>query len=1453
MKQLKKLMNFEKAKAELASRLRALDAAGPSGFEGLMRDVLSEITGELFRLAKSGPQGGSDVRAINSNTIKIGLEGKRYAENTRLGLDELQAKLIDAAKQEDPVDLWVLAATREISASDHEQLSKLGISHGISVLLLDWPVAAGVLPDLAVLCAEAPQAVEAHIGSDISIASSIATIRTHANFERFRDRLRNRLGAADIGYAAATEAMHAWIRVALRDQANAGARLGGRGHDLLASLETRITRKTLDEQLDQWLASSRPAVLVGNEGVGKTWSFLSWWIDRTAQPEPLPLSIFVSAKDVRDENVEDLITRLLATRLEHGDRAFWQHRLDQWRRAAVDRPQLILVIDGLNQNWTKRDWADFVQPLYDERWVGRVAILMTCWPDHWVDLHKLAPLTPEAVEIPVANFSDPELDLLLASCGLSRKGFADPMLAMMRVPRLSLLAITRQKELAESGDVTPERLAYEDWKNRIARRGSALAITDAEFQDFVREIGTTLRTSVKSSTFTRSDLLDRLGRDSGKERKDLVETLGEIVAGRWLEPGTRSHEFRVNTELTPFVLGLTLAHELKEASDDGSAATIIAGFVDPFKGQRLGVAILRAATTIALLDPEVERGARRAILKRWLLEQNFMQDDFDAYWRLIGLDVDLMCQNIEDTWLSREGSGVFSDEILIKGMVQAYRFPQVASHLVRRAEQWLGWLWEDPDEGRFLGRIDPSSKRSLENRARTRASLIEWQNIERPDWPPIELRTSGDVSWFSHRVFGILSFLPRTPFIRAYAAWGLSRAVMDLPRHIDELGWVLRLNLEDAEPFQPTFYEWVERLRASGGAIGNRAAKYLLEALGDPRAQDMLDAIEAPKLGEDKVTKEEPWVDPRDPSQSSSCDTRVERIDGRLLWLHHRQNGDADVGLERTKTTLARLDPAALQTIAVEASRSAPDRTWEQLWGLLYRAHRVLVLLSADERHIIVKAIDRLLEGGKLRDEKELPWWRARRLELCLWDASPSEQLTIIREQCQDANDLVLLDGALPHLDQTFLRSELAKFPLTGTKAEKLVSLYYLTQRATDATLHGCSSLAALISDEDEDVRRLAIELAPATREPSVMAAIAASGRDAKGAANQADRANISRALLAASEVLGQPDLLKRADPEVVALQAIWHPTDTSTLRSYDVFLRAALRDSLVLRSGPVGDHWVRHDAAIRALISQDPGGFMPWLTNWLSETGDIPNFVLMDEFPLISLCRTLFEADAPQAEVLWDKLTEAMAGGIMKNQSLSLLPMESPVGEHGDRMRTRVLSSATTDQDLAALVQAALKHGHNDWLERIIRDGEASGRAGDIARAYTLLGYSDAVSPFINLWEEFSDRKPVHGWLASVYQLSHAAFELNRWARHWYRAYLDAPDPAAAFAAFELLLSCLDGRASLWIKIRSELEAAQRYLKAHWDSNVSELNDAIKKSRDKLKKTLFHTAIMEQTQHPWL
>src|ERR1700755_3047868 len=89
--------------SRLKAQLHSIKPVGEAGFEGLMRDLMTDLTKTPFRLSKSGPQGGSDLRSQAANALQVGLESKQYASTTRLGLDELKAKLYDAAGQPEPV------------------------------------------------------------------------------------------------------------------------------------------------------------------------------------------------------------------------------------------------------------------------------------------------------------------------------------------------------------------------------------------------------------------------------------------------------------------------------------------------------------------------------------------------------------------------------------------------------------------------------------------------------------------------------------------------------------------------------------------------------------------------------------------------------------------------------------------------------------------------------------------------------------------------------------------------------------------------------------------------------------------------------------------------------------------------------------------------------------------------------------------------------------------------------------------------------------------------------------------------------------------------------------------------------------------------------------------------------------------------------------------------------
>ena len=97
---------------------------------------------------------------------------------------------------------------------------------------------------------------------------------------------------------------------------------------------------------------------------------------------------------------------------------------------------------------------------------------------------------------------------------------------------------------------------------------------------------------------------------------------------------------------------------------------------------------------------------------------------------MIGVDIDLLCELIEQNWL-HPGGGRFFDEILIKGAANAFAFSDVTPVLRDRIIRWMGWAWPDPVSGFVLGEWDLTSAKSLQNQARTSANFAAWTAASR--------------------------------------------------------------------------------------------------------------------------------------------------------------------------------------------------------------------------------------------------------------------------------------------------------------------------------------------------------------------------------------------------------------------------------------------------------------------------------------------------------------------------------------------------------------------------------------------------------------------------------------------------------------------------------------------------------------------------------------------------
>ncbi len=192
---------------------------------------------------------------------------------------------------------------------------------------------------------------------------------------------------------------------------------------------------------------------------------------------------------------------------------------------------------------------------------------------------------------------------------------------------------------------------------------------------------------------------------------------------------------------------------------------------------------------------------RRAPLLAWLQSQNFGRTDFEAFWRLVGLDAALFVRLADEGWRARILDARES-EAMAKALANASRWDGVAG--IRAA---LDALRSTGSPAAVLLHAE--------------ADLDGWLSVCRND-------------------LVVCSFQTRAPVADAYAAWGLAGALAGNWAHGGMAEWTLRLNEEDPIEAGVAIVETCRRLLASGNAHARAAASQLLRAHASSPAMDLL-------------------------------------------------------------------------------------------------------------------------------------------------------------------------------------------------------------------------------------------------------------------------------------------------------------------------------------------------------------------------------------------------------------------------------------------------------------------------------------------------------------------------------------------------------------------------------------------------------------------------------------
>lgn len=1464
--------------ASLLEALRNLKAQGDTGFEGLIRDLLESVCNRTFRLLKSGPQAGKDILSDDAFCQPvIAIEAKRFANKTDLPLDQLKSKLRDAITSTPELDVWVIALTREMVQPDWNELQKIGREKGVSLLCLDWRIASGALPILAALCAADRHITENRLQG--TVGDVLDRIEQHPTFGQKIDEIQRQLTTPEVGFDLARSASWNWLNETLQSKSLSRRRL--RNHaEILGENVHYVSRSSIENKLTQWFGSepSAPAVLLGDEGRGKSWTALSWCLNHRPEGDA-PMILVSSAKDIANEDTDAILAKLLGRSCPEIDTAHLALRLKRWIKAHTPPTRILLLIDGLNEAWG-RPWPEIIRKFDVEPWQGRVVLLLTSrtgfWRNDLLSLHGVMEQPITEVEVPV--FNELELNEFLAEFGREKSDFSEGLLGLIRIPRFARLAVALQDRLRDVEDLTIARLVLEDWRARLYQRGPELRVDNEGLLNFVADLGNNV---LNDDTFSISqkEIYARLSQDSGMGPDHYRDTISELVEGHWLKPSERQHQYRVNETLLPYAIGLDLARAVEELDDKAEIEDIIATYEEQLRGADIGVAILRAATAISFLRQKGKRIALKALLKTWIGAQNFFGTDFAEFWPLINLNPELIFEIAEEHWADSP-IGYHKGETLAKGLANAAKWPVVQDQLVQRLPRWVGAFGYDPIRWRYGGDDSPDESRV----AQTEANLRLWSDVESNYARKISGHLRADTDdYLSEAALTIMSFLPRAPFIETIVTWALTRAIMGPFFDSKAFHWLIRLNTEDREALEEKLGEEIHRLKKLSNEIATRVADILIDALAAPHILRLRSKESVPikppathspgwpRLNDNNVIV---WK-PMEGELEIGLTRWIERL-AQFASAPHAILSDSDEEKLRTAATkaesddyfdgrgpdegkaslaLARWAPRELGNLIRQVYAAAPDASERNAIGLTYKLAEVMIALGQDERDPMREQSLEQLNGDLPEDEETriryLRIYQNRFVAGLIWQGAP-DQISALENLLPVFSFSLDLACFLTPLSTTDLEGIFQRLEGEIDDTVTLSWLGYLRNVKLPTLPDNADGLIALSQHQNETIRSAAIHL------------ILCSENDALGTAfvdsdwyhykGQSPEEAIYGTYLLASYGKHLPfDIIReRTVPQGLAYVVEARGRQKIEVEAAFDYTVELLDEEIIGggRSRYGYPHKFEADDVWRDVIRMKEGLVVEKLRQ-AATTGKW--FGFFNILPLVELAQALFVVDPSTGAEIWQLVkTEHHRSGLTIGD-FDYLPFHASNHEDVIELRRVLLNHALTDKDLSDIANLALRHGHDEWLISTIEHDLCRKSAEKIARGLTLAGFLDNSSPAERLWCDILETMPFSGWLERVRESSRKVYLNNIYAHQWFEKFLTTQDCDEAFGFLNLFHDRLDGRHRTWAN--KAVDAARKNLPkpwlAHLDATAQIRQNILKKISDDRKKTYCFTRTVS-TVSPW-
>jgi len=810
---------------KLTDFLNKLKPTGEKGFEGLVAKLLSELTGNRFRLARSGYQAGRDGGSREYGVDVIFFEAKRYRD-TILKARELIGEIIQAVQASPDLDIWILVTTREIDHVLYEQLDRTCRDQLVEFVALDVSTERD---NLSILCAAFPQIVLSHLQSDLDLQAQRylhQILENIANTNGLSDRLdtlRSTLLAPTAGYANWRRQQNSWFCEQLTNEISSRTAFKQiiNVSDGAANFVPRSeVWSKYDQWWNNWSENGMPILSVlGEEGDGKSWSVAAWLSKQVSDNDDFPAIIFVPSSEAEAKQPLELLLSVKSPQRDIRDPSVLERKLEKWLHTQGCVPKFLFVLDGLNEYHTRSHWLGILDNLSTPDLQSQIAVIVTCRIKFWSSLDPQH-LNVDTYQVP--PYTDQELDIALSISrhDLQRVDVTQSLLPLIRKPRYFDLMMKHYATMAESGDVTVTRLIYEDWRDKAHRKRSLSDLSHEDFQYLIRELASK---HIDESKPVRIREIEAFL----PYRVDAQAILNELESCQLII------QQKVDPDYLAYGLGLLLVDEMMNAEKENKdLEETLAEWLEPHSDMDIKAEICSFAALHAISSSITSRPIQVLLLEAWIVNRNSETEtagDFKAY---MPIDPETYFDLAERVWRLQIDNH-WLQSLLMTAILYWQDNDNVRSKLTLTFERWLGFV----NLYGFLGQRRDDEPDAVPNQIRNRVG-IELNCGEEFTYQGYKFTVICDdgLLRLGNFALAVISYLPHQQFEMALVKGIIAEVIMGYAEKFKQFAWIFQTANQS---LLPHFRPHIERLFSTDNRVTISSAARILRLEGSAEAYQL--------------------------------------------------------------------------------------------------------------------------------------------------------------------------------------------------------------------------------------------------------------------------------------------------------------------------------------------------------------------------------------------------------------------------------------------------------------------------------------------------------------------------------------------------------------------------------------------------------------------------------------